>query len=137
MTLFVDTGVWYAALDRSDRSHTHAAEILSRGDELVLTDHVLCETWRLAAHRLSWGVADRLWQTAMEGGITVEPVTLGDLERAWQIRAEFSDQSFSLVDCTSFAVCERLRLRDVAAFDDDFAVFRFGTGRSQAFRVLR
>lgn len=137
MTRFVDTGVWYAALDRSDRSHRRATEILSAGDELVTTDHVLVESWRLAAHRLSWSVADRFWETVMGDGITLEPVTLPDLERAHRIRREFPDQGFSLVDCTSFAVCERLRLLDVASFDGDFAVFRFGPDRDRAFRVIR
>jgi hypothetical protein len=37
----------------------------------------------------------------------------------------------------SFAAMLRLGLRRVAAFDGDFAVFRFGRGRKQAFEVLR
>jgi predicted nucleic acid-binding protein len=49
----------------------------------------------------------------------------------------FRDQDFSIVDCSSFAVILRLGLPRAAAFDDDFAVFRFGRGRRQAFEVIR
>lgn len=67
----------------------------------------------------------------------MEPVTDVDMERAWAIGEIFADQNFSLVDRTSFAVMERLRHRHVLAFDDDFAVYRFGTGPQNAFTVIR
>jgi len=38
---------------------------------------------------------------------------------------------------TSFAVMERLGVHRGAAFDDDFAVHRFGPRRERAFEVLR
>ena len=41
------------------------------------------------------------------------------------------------MDRTSFAAMERLGLTRVASFDDDFAVYRYGRGRTKAFDVLR
>jgi predicted nucleic acid-binding protein len=60
-----------------------------------------------------------------------------DLEVAWSIGQEFPDQDFSFVDRTSFAVMVRLGLVRAATFDDHFAVFRYGSGRSEAFEVVR
>ena len=37
----------------------------------------------------------------------------------------------------SFAVMERLGLTQVASFDDDFAIYRYGRNRDRAFEVLR
>ncbi len=71
------------------------------------------------------------------GVAAVELVAAADLEVAWSIASTFSDQDFSIVDCTSFAVMQRLGMRRVASFDDDFAVYRFGRNRREAFTVLR
>jgi uncharacterized protein len=137
MTLFVDTSVWYAALDRSDVSHGRAVAVLTDADRLVCTDFVLVETWRLAAHRLGFDVAERFWDSLRRDRAIVETVTPADREAAWGIGRRYLDQRFSLVDRTSFAVAERLGLRRVAAFDDDFAVYRFGVAGTEAFTLVR
>jgi predicted nucleic acid-binding protein len=49
----------------------------------------------------------------------------------------FPIRIFSLVDRTSFAVMVRAGIERAAAFDDDFAVFRYGPRRSRAFEVVR
>jgi uncharacterized protein len=136
LTLFVDTSAWYAAADRSDKSHRRAVSILSGGDELLTTDHVLVETWLLLRHRLGRGAAERFWEGMRSGAGEVEPVGAADLEVAWAVADTFPDQDFSIVDRTSFAVMLRLGLRRAASFDADFAVFRFGRGRKHAFEVV-
>lgn len=137
MSLFVDTSVWYAAVDRSDTGNKRAKSILSGGEPLVTTDHVLVEMWLLTRHRLGRGAADRFWGGLRGGAAVIESVVAADLEVAWTIGEEFPDQDFSLVDRTSFAVMRRLGIRRVASFDDDFAVYRFGKHRGHAFEVVR
>lgn len=137
MTLFVDSGVWYAALDRGDTDHLRATAVLAGENERVTSDYVLAETWRLVAHRLGHEVAERFWQGLRLGAAKVESVELVDRESAWAIGRRFPDQEFSLVDRTSFALMERLGLRRVAAFDSDFAIYRFGVRGEQAFTVVR
>lgn len=137
MSLFVDTSAWYAAADRSDASHPRAKRVLDVDEVLVTTDHVLVETWVLLRHRLGRAAAERFWEGLQAGAAEVEPVTVADLAMAWTFGLSFKDQDFSIVDRTSFAVMLRLGLRRAAAFDDDFAVFRFGRRRESAFEVLR
>ena len=137
MSVFVDTSAWYAAADRGDRSNRNAKRVLSAGEALVTTDHVLVESWLLLNHRLGRDAAERFWQGIRQGVAALEPVTAADLEAAWSIRDVFPDQRFSLVDRTSFAVMLRLGIGQVATFDDDFAVFRYGPGRRRAFELLR
>ena len=137
MTLFVDTSVLYAAADRSDRWNARAKEILTAGEPLVLSDHVLVETWLLAERRLGRDAAERLWEGIKRSGCAVETATAADLEVAWAIGDAFPDQGFSIVDRTSFAVMQRLGLSRVATFDDHFAVFRYGRQRGRAFEVVR
>lgn len=74
---------------------------------------------------------------AQRRGACRDRFTAADLETAWAIGQAFLDQSFSIVDRTSFAVMERLGLTRVASFDEDFAVYRYGRNRDRAFDVLR
>jgi predicted nucleic acid-binding protein len=137
MSLFVDTGIWYAAADSSDRGNSRAKAILKAGEALVTSDHVLVETWTLLHHKLDRKAAERFWEGLRSGIAIIETVTVADLEVAWDIGVEWRDQDFSIVDRTSFAVMRRLGIERVASFDADFAVFRFGAKRRQAFQVLR
>ena len=134
---FVDTSVWYAAADVSDRSNARAKELLSEDSQLVISDHILVETWVLLRYRLYRKAAERFWDALRSGVAQIEAVTSADLEAAWAISESYPDQDFSIVDRTSFAVMQRLGIRRVLSFDDDFAVYRFGRGRSQAFEVIR
>ena len=137
MSVFVDTSAFYAMLDRRDSHHARARELLSTEEALITTDHVLFETWRLARDRSDHAAADRFWAGLRAGAVTIEHVTPADLDAAWTIGEAFADQEFSLVDRTSFAAMERLGVNRAVAFDDDFAVYRFGPRRDRAFEILR
>ncbi len=136
MSIFLDTSVLYALVDRADRSHGRAREVLERERRLITTDHILVESWLLVRRRLGREIAERLWATLRGGAASVEQVGPGDLEVAWTIGEAFPDQDFSIVDRTSFAVMQRLGVHRVATFDSDFAVFRFGPRRERAFEIV-
>jgi len=137
VSLFVDTSAWYAAADSGDASNVRAKEILSTGDALVTTDHVLVETWTLLRWRIGREAAEGFWEAIRTGVATLETVGPADLQAAWTTGRDFPDQDFSLVDRTSFAAMERLGLQRAATFDDDFAVYRYGASRTKAFEVVR
>lgn len=137
MSLFVDTSMWFAAADTKDVSNFQAKAILSGGEQLVTTDHVLIETWTLIRHRINRRAAEKFWEGLREGVALVETVGAADLETAWHIGITYRDQDFSIVNRTSFAVMRRLGIERAASFDDDFAIFRFGPNRRRAFTVIR
>lgn len=137
MTVFVDTSAWYAAADLDDASHRRAATRIEEfSGELLTSDHVLVETWFLAAGRLGRNVAESLVNRIRMGIARVEPATLADLEVAARIHDAFPDQNFSIVDRTSWSVMQRLGVHTSIAFDRDFSIYRFGNDRRQAFTVL-
>jgi predicted nucleic acid-binding protein len=137
VSLFVDTSIWYAAADKSDTSNTRAKAILSAGEPLITTDHILVETWTLTRNRLGRRSAERFWEGLRAGIASVETVGPADLDSAWEIGRSYRDQDFSIVDRTSFAVMRRLGIERAASLDDDFAIFRFGPNRRMAFIVVR
>ena len=137
MSVFVDTSVWYASLDRGEYTNARARSILNCNEPLITTDHVLVETWMLLRRRAQHNVADRFWERLRQGVATIESVTLADFEVAWEIGANYADQDFSIVDRTSFAVMLRLGIDRVASLDEHFAVFRFGPKRRHSFNLVR
>jgi uncharacterized protein len=137
LSLFVDTSAFYAATDSRDRHHARATDLLRDGGDLMSTDHVLVESWRLIRDRGGYERAERFWAGIRSGLVTVEAVLPVDLDKAWRIGEAFPDQDFSIVDRTSFAVMERLGVTAVTSFDDHFAIYRFGPRRERAFEVRR
>jgi predicted nucleic acid-binding protein len=61
VSVFVDASALYAAADAGDHAQDRAVEILSEAEQLVVTDHVLAESWLLTAGRLGHEPAEPLW----------------------------------------------------------------------------
>ncbi len=137
MSLFVDTSVWYAAADAADLSNSRAREILSAGETLVTSDHVLLEMWTLLRARIHRHAAEVFWEGIRGGVAHLECVTTADLQAAWSMGRDYRDQGFSMADRTSFAVMERLGITRAASFNSHFAVYRFGPRRNRVFQVIR
>jgi len=138
MRVFVDTSAFYALADASDRNHHRAKAAYEAliGDGLSTTDHVLVECWFLLSSRLGRDAAIRFWDALRSGIVSVVDVTHGDLERAREILTRFPDQTFSLVDATSFAVMEREEIARAFAFDAHFSIYRFGGGNRRRLDVV-
>jgi hypothetical protein len=124
--IFVDTGAWFAVAVKNDPDHSAAMRWLSANREpLVTTDYVLAETATLIrmrdktarGHRLALRVAASILR---QQSAVLQNVTPADLQKALQIFREYSDHLFSFVDCTSFAVMERLGITHAFAFDSHF-----------------
>src|SRR5690349_12588993 len=98
MSLFVDTSIWYAVADKSDASNSRAQAVLSAGEALVTSDHVLIEAWSLIRNRLGRRAAERFWEGLRSGAATIEAVGVADLDAAWDIGRSYRDQDFSIVD---------------------------------------
>jgi predicted nucleic acid-binding protein len=137
VTIFVDSGAWYAVADASDRHHQEASRFYleqAGKTSLVTSDLVVAETWALLASHLGRHAALSFWGTLREARVRLLTPEATDLEAAWHIALAYPDQAFSFVDCTSFAIMERFGLIEAFAFDVHFLIYRFGPGRQRAFR---
>jgi predicted nucleic acid-binding protein len=137
LRIFIDTSAWFAAANSRDRHNADAKRLFAGITSPITTDHVLVETWGLLNTRVDYRAAEQYWDNIRRGVADLEKVTAADLDAAWAIGAAFADQSFSIVDRTSFAVMERLGITRVASFDRDFFIYRYGRSRERAFEILR
>ena len=137
MVTLVDTGAWYALADQSYRHHRAARSYYETAADLhglVTTDLIVGETFALLSSHLGRPGALAFWAGLRETQIPVLPITVQEIEAAWHVAQSLPDQSFSFVDCTTFALMERLGVRDAFAFDSHFLVYRYGAGHEQSFR---
>ena len=119
--LLVDTSAVYALIDRDDTYHRKAVSLLRslprRGLNPLLTNFIVAESHALLLSRLGAEVA-RDW--LLRQIWPVEQVNPQDEGRAKEIIQKYIDKTFSYTDATSFAVMERLGIKEAFAFDPHF-----------------
>lgn len=125
--IFVDTGAWYAVVDKKDPDHKQAETFLKTNKTpLLTTNFIFDETVTLLRSRLGFDVAKNFGQNLKNSSLVgIVAVKDEDEERAWQIFLKYKDQDFSFTDCTSFAVMERLKLDTAFSFDSHFEAMKF------------
>ncbi len=122
---FVDSACWIALLNRADFLHEQATRVYQQqfqaDGHLVTTTAVLNETanalsapcFRLAVVALR----DRLQRSPHVEIIFVDSPLW---ESGWQFFADRPDKEWSLTDCLSMLVCQRLNITDVLTSDHHF-----------------
>ncbi|MDE2291044.1 MAG: PIN domain-containing protein [Elusimicrobia bacterium] len=136
MTVFIDTGAFYALADDSDRNagpaRTYFRARLGQSD-FVTSDAVLFESWTLIRNKLGWGAAARFLDGLRRSEVGLLFCSPQDLEAAARILDDYSDQELSLTDGLSFALMERHGVAHAFTFDKDFLLYRFGPGKRRSF----
>jgi predicted nucleic acid-binding protein len=125
--LFVDTGAWYALIDKNDPDHKEAASFMENSKiPLLTTNFVFDETITLLRSRLGWNVAKEFGLKLKDSRfVSLISVRDEDEEMAWEIFLKYKDKDFSYTDCTSFAVMKRLRMDTAFTFDSHFQTMKF------------
>jgi predicted nucleic acid-binding protein len=120
-TVFVDTGAFYAALNRKDQNHHEAVALFERSLEeewtLLTSNFVVAEAHALILTRLGRDLAVA-WLRSVPSNIV--RVSQDDENKARRIIFGYRDKEFSYCDAASFALIERLRIRTAMAFDIHF-----------------
>jgi uncharacterized protein len=120
--VLVDTGGFYAALNRRDAFHREAARLFRRARRdrwfLFTTNFVLAESHALILARMGRDQAWSFLQAILTGSTNLIRAEEADERRARAIIEQYQDKEFSYCDAVSFAVMERLDIREALAFDD-------------------
>ncbi|MBX9581520.1 MAG: PIN domain-containing protein [Gemmataceae bacterium] len=123
---FVDTSGWAAWISPAEPFHALAVaffdEVLDAGRKLVTTTYVLAELTALFGRlRLprpqQVGVIDTIRAEPQMTVVPIEPLFEPDARDLWRKRL---DKDWSLVDCASFVVMDRLRLTEALTTDHHF-----------------
>jgi len=124
--VFVDTSAFLAIKNARDARHEEAMtlkeRVLRAGRPLVTSDYVLDESYTMIRRRAGHRIAVEFGQELRASQVVrVEFLSPEVIEQAWVLFKRFEDKDFSFTDCTSFALMQKLRLREVLAFDGHFS----------------
>lgn len=127
--VLADSSAYFALADPDEADHTRAVTIVRRlvaeRWRVFTTNFIVAEAHALHLNRLGRRVALEFLRRVDHGATTIVRVTEQDERRGREIIERYDDKRFSLTDATSFAVMERLGLRQAFAFDRDFAQYGF------------
>ena len=129
---FADTSWWVAWSLPGDGRHSDALALLDHlgpTEQVLTTNLIIGETWTFLRRKDSHGTAlaflDRIEALVEHGKLTVHRVTPEQEDKAWDWLRKHDERPYSFVDATSFQVMRDRRLREVLAFDQDFAAAGF------------
>ncbi len=135
--LFVDTSAFIAIVNEGDSWHGKALELLGKiekGDlefkRIVTSDYVIDET--ITRMRFSVGYKEAVeWGRNILASNVVDRINVDEeiFNRAWELFEKYDDKMLSFTDCTSFSIMEKMGIRKVFAFDEDFDKVGFETLR--------
>jgi predicted nucleic acid-binding protein len=127
--VFVDTSAYFALADRHDVNHQRATAInggiVAARLQPFTTNFVVAETHALLLNRVARHTALQVLRAIDSSNTVVVRVSVADERHARVIIERYADKDFTLVDATSFAVMERLRIPIAFTFDRNFAQYGF------------
>lgn len=126
MALILDTGVVYAALDRSDPEHLPCRALLEGASEqLIVPSPALVEIDYLVTKAGGVGAMLAFLRDVRAGAFLVEDLVPEDYDRIYEILDRYADQDIGFVDAAVLAVVERLGESKLATLDRrHFSVLR-------------
>lgn len=127
MQIFIDTCYFIALSDEKDKNHlkakTSLRKLVQKGARFVTGRNILIEYLDGVTKRISKKKAIEELENILNSKlVVVEPLKKDDWDKAIIYFRKYNDQQIDMTDCLSFAVMERLGLKNVLTFDNDFKV---------------
>ncbi|HUO10828.1 MAG TPA: PIN domain-containing protein [Phycisphaerae bacterium] len=125
MSVFVDTGPWYASVVPTDPSHASVLAWLRQNKQpLITSDYVIDETLTLLRSRGEKARAVALGRRLLDlSDVTIHFLEEPLVRRAWTLFRDNPERGWSFTDCTSKVLMERLHVKQVLTFDSHFSEF--------------
>ena len=121
--IFVDTSAFIALIDLQNRFSKPARYWWQKNKsvELITTNLIIIETLGWIRYKCGKKIAVEAGNSLLfSHDIQIERVTLTNEQKAWALFQELQGRGISMIDCTSFILMKRLKIKDAFTFDSDF-----------------
>jgi predicted nucleic acid-binding protein len=122
--IFVDTSAIVALAFPKDQFYSEANiwQKENKKESFITTNTVVIEALGWVRYKGGRKIAVEVGEKLYLGDdIDIVKVTPEDEKNAWSVFKKLDGRGVSMVDCTSFVVMKRLKIKKVFAFDSDFA----------------
>lgn len=127
MAVFIDTGLFLALYDVEDTYHKRSNELFKNAltgklGRLYTSDYIIDEALtilvvRTKQHNIAVELGKYLMESPRVTRLTVDSDVFAD---AWTKFQNLKDKFLSFTDCTSLALAEKYRIKQLMSFDSDF-----------------
>ena len=122
--IFADTFYWVALINPKDNWHQRAIEVTStlKNVEIVTTDEVLVEVLNFfgAIVSMRWRTVEFVDDIMNNPHIQVIPQNRESFVEGFNLYRRRLDKEYSLTDCISMKVMQRLKINEVLTHDNHF-----------------
>ena len=125
--ILVDTGFFYALASARDPDHDRVVEVFETfrnqrlPDVLLTTNHVTFETIQLARSRRGHAMAVSIGKELYSQKLArIHWVTPEEEKSAFDCMIKYEDKNYSVVDCLSFSIMDKLGISEALAVDSHF-----------------
>ena len=127
MSVFVDTGIFVAAINIADENHGRAKELMERAMKgefgaIYTSDYVVDEAVTATLARTKkFGAAVEVGEYILGSPRIKKLRVSGDVfDAAWERFKSLGKRPISFTDCTSLALMEKSGIERIASFDSGF-----------------
>lgn len=127
MAVFIDTGVFVAANNKSDKNYTRASELMRQALEgkygaIYTSDYVIDESITTALarthdHRIAISTASYIIESPRIQKIYTDA---DDFETAWAKFQKLGKKPMSFTDCVSLSHIDKRKIGRIMSFDSEF-----------------
>ncbi len=129
MAVFIDTGIFVGLRNADDKLHTRSKELMMRAlksdfDRIYTSDYLIDEAITTALIRTRrQDLATDLGKYVIESPRIIKLwVEKDTFEKAWKKFNTLKDKSLCFTDCTTLALIETTRIKQIMTFDSGFDV---------------
>ena len=121
MSIFIDTGIFYALLDEKDINHIDALAIMThilegKFGKAVTTDYVILETTLLLKTKIGPKVVKSFLDFLEESGITTITIDKETFEKTLKL-VKKHPRSLSICDAATLTIIEDWNINNLATFN--------------------
>lgn len=127
-SIVVDSGPLIALFDHSDRYHKRSVAFVRNVQARLITNvPVLTEV----VYVLDFSVqAQRDFLLWAQQALSIDTETVTDMPAISALLEKYADLPADFADASLVALCNRLKIRDVASIDKDFTIYRTSDKRT-------